>query len=267
MSDRRTWKLALSVGPGAMNAESFDALAAAGIREIELSSGAVDPYYSVLAFPRRSAEIASLAKEHGVNISSIHLPFGPFSNVDPSTPDPEKRAYLIRIQRELLDAAGKAGVGIAVLHPSGEPYPDDERDERIERAVEVVSVIADAAEKAGVTLALENLPRTCLGRDSAEMLRFLEAIPTLRAVFDTNHSLREDNPHFIRALGSKIVSLHVSDYDFIDEKHWLPGEGKNDWKGIIAALEDIGYEGRFLYELHAGPTYQDVAENYKKLIG
>ena len=59
MSDRRTWKLALSVGPGAMNAESFDALAAAGIREIELSSGSVDPYYSVLDFPHRSAEIVS----------------------------------------------------------------------------------------------------------------------------------------------------------------------------------------------------------------
>ena len=118
-----------------------------------------------------------------------------------------------------------------------------------------------------MTLCLENLPRTCLGRTSDEMLRFLDAIPTLRAVFDTNHSLMEDNVHFIRAIGEKIVTLHVSDYDFADEKHWLPLEGKNDWEAILSALEDVNYAGRFLYELCNGYSYEAVAENYRRLIG
>ena len=113
----------------------------------------------------------------------------------------------------------------------------------------------------------ENLPRTCLCRTSDEMLRFLRDIPALRVVFDTNHSLKEDNAHYIRAVGEKIVTLHVSDYDFIDEKHWLPLEGKNDWEAILTALEEVGYAGRFLYELRSGYTYEQVAENYRRLLG
>ena len=35
-------------------------------------------------------------------------------------------------------------------------------------------------------------------------------------------------------------------YDFINEKHWLPLEGKNDWETILSALEEIGYAGRLL---------------------
>ncbi|MBR5679024.1 MAG: sugar phosphate isomerase/epimerase, partial [Clostridia bacterium] len=122
------------------------------------------------------------------------------------------------------------------------------------------------ATAAGVTLCLENQPRTCLCRTSDEMLVFLSAIPDLCVVFDTNHSLTEDNVHYIRAVGEKIVSLHISDYDFIDEKHWLPLKGKNDWSGIVAALEEVGYAGRFLYELGAGNTYAEIAENYRTLL-
>ena len=66
MTSRRTWPLALSVGPGAMKAETFDALAAAGIRELELSSGAVAPFYEELDFPHKARDIVSLAKSRGV---------------------------------------------------------------------------------------------------------------------------------------------------------------------------------------------------------
>ena len=264
---RKDWPLALSVGPAAMNAEAFDALSAAGIHQIELSSGSIDPFYSILDFPHRSGEIAKLAQAHGVKISSVHLPFGPFSLIDPASGDPAVRDFVVEKQTELLSAAADAGIGIAVIHPSGEPYQEDERAERLKSAADTIGRLTDAAKKVGVTLALENLPRTCLCRTSDEMLYFLSAIPDLRVVFDTNHSLKEDNAHYIRAVGDKIVTLHVSDYDFIDEKHWLPLTGKNDWESILSALEEVGYSGRFLYELRGNPAYEEVAANYRQLIG
>ena len=266
MTNRKDWPLALSVGPGTMNAEAFDALAEAGIRELELSSGAIDPFYSVLDFPHKAKDIAALAKEHGVTISSVHLPFGPFSKIDPASPDPEVRKTILGIQSELLAAAGKAGIGMAIIHPSGEPYREEERPERLACAVGVIGELTGIAKAAGVTLCLENLPRTCLCRTSDEMLVFLDAIPDLRVVFDTNHSLKEDNVHYIRAVGDKIVTLHVSDYDFIDEKHWLPLEGKNDWGAILGALEEVGYCGRFLYESGGGRPYREIADNYRTLL-
>ena len=265
MAFRTSWPLALSVGVGAMNAETFDALCAAGIRELELSSGAIAPFYEDLDFPHRSVEIAALAKAHGVTISSVHLPFAPFSEIDPASRDASVRDYIVKKQTELLGAAGEAGIGLAVIHPSGEPYREEERAERLAIACETIARVTESAKAAGVTLCLENLPRTCLCRTSDEMLYFLERIPDLRVVFDTNHSLTEDNVHYIRAVGEKIVTLHVSDYDFIDEKHWLPLEGKNDWAGIVAALEEAGYAGRFLYEIRAGYSYEQIAENYRTL--
>ena len=266
MTKRKDWPLALSVGPAAMNGETFDALREAGIRELELSSGAIDPFYAVLDFPHKAKAIAAEAKAHGVTISSVHLPFAPFSKIDPASPDPAVRAYILAMQTELMNAAGEAGIGKAIIHPSGEPYREEERAERIACAVDVIGTLTERATAAGVTRCLENLPRTCRGRTSDEMLVFLSAIPDLCVVFDTNHSLTEDNVHYIRAVGEKIVSLHVSDYDFIDEKHWLPLKGKNDWSGIVAALEEVGYAGRFLYELGAGNTYAEIAENYRTLL-
>ena len=266
MSSRQSWPLALSVGPAAMNEETLRALAAAGIAQIELSSGAVAPFFNELDFPHKAKELVSLAGSCGVTVSSVHLPFGPFSEIDPAHKDPAVRAHVVELQTELLNAAGDAGIPKAVIHPSGEPYEENERAERLELAADVIAKVTDAADSAGVTLCLENLPRTCLCRTSDEMLYFLERIPDLRVVFDTNHSLKEDNVHYIRAVGSKIVTLHVSDYDFIDEKHWLPLEGKNDWPAIVSALEEVGYEGRFLYELRAGYTYEQIAENRRALL-
>lgn len=266
MTNRKNWPLALSVGPGEMNAAALEAMAAAGITQAELSSGNIAPFYETLAFPRRAKEIAALARACGVEITSVHLPFAPFETIDPADPNPEVRRYAVEKQSELLRAAGEAGITLAILHPSGEPYAEEERCDRMDAAVETVGRIEEAARRAGVTLCLENLPRTCLCRTSDEMLRFLREIPQLRAVFDTNHSLTEDNVHYIRAVGEKIVSLHVSDYDLIDERHLLPLEGKNDWPAILAALEDVGYGGRFLYELRAGYSYAAVAENHRRLM-
>ena len=87
MTNRKDWKAALSVGFGAMNAETLTQLADAGITEIELSCGQLDPFFGEMDYPHRSAEISKLAKDNGVNISSVHLPFAPFTKIDPASLD------------------------------------------------------------------------------------------------------------------------------------------------------------------------------------
>ena len=266
MMKRTQWPLALSVGAECMNAAAFDALSEAGIRQVELSSGTVGPFFAALDFPHRARRIADLAEEHGVSVTSVHLPFGPFAEIDPASPAPGVREHLLNVQTQLLRAASDAGIRMAIVHPSGEPYGEEERQERLACAIDAVGRLCETAGSLGVALCLENLPRTCLCRTSDEMLRFLRDIPGLKVVFDTNHSLTEDNIHYIRAVGSRIASLHVSDYDRIDERHWLPGEGCNDWDGILSALEEAGYQGRFLYELCQGYSYGQIAANYRSLM-
>jgi sugar phosphate isomerase/epimerase len=71
---------------------------------------------------------------------------------------------------------------------------------------------------------------------------------------DPNHLLGESHSALINALAGKIVTTHISDYDFLEERHWMPGEGKIDWPRLVAALKEVGYSGPFLYEISPWKT-------------
>jgi len=85
----------------------------------------------------------------------------------------------------------------------------------------------------------------------------------LRACFDTNHLLNEKVTDFIKNVGDKIITTHISDYDFVNERHWLPGEGDIDWLELAKALEEINYNGVWLYELGLYPPKSIVRRNLK----
>ena len=53
----------------------------------------------------------------------------------------------------------------------------------------------------------------------------------------------------LKKIGDKIITVHISDYDKVNERHWLPGEGVIDWQGVLNALNEIGYKGIWLYEI------------------
>ncbi|MBQ8812910.1 MAG: sugar phosphate isomerase/epimerase [Lachnospiraceae bacterium] len=150
---------------------------------------------------------------------------------------------------ELIKKGVDIGIDNFVIHPSGEPIEETESAERMECAKESLAELAEIAARSGATIAVEDLPRTCLGRNSAEILELISVHPALRVCFDTNHLLSEDIPIFIRNVGSKIITLHVSDYDFLNERHWLPGEGDINWSDVLAALQEVGYAGPWLYEV------------------
>lgn len=266
MTNRHSWPLTLSVMSNEFTDEWLAAMQQAGIRQMELSIEILPDHVDMLDYLNKSVEVRAHAASYGIDISSVHLPYAPFESMDPTTPDPEKREYLFKTVTDIMKAAAASGIKLAVIHPSGEPYAAEERPQRIKDGIDMIARLTETAKELGMTLALENLPRLCLCRTHDEMQAFLEAIPDLRVCFDTNHNLVESNGEYIRAVGDKIVTIHVSDYDFINERHWLPMAGKNDWEEILSALEEVGYAGRFLYELRPGPTPQDVADNYQKLM-
>lgn len=192
-------------------------------------------------------EALRLSQQYGVELWSFHLPFAPFSEIDISVP--ELREGTVEYFKTLIRKGTDIGIKVFVIHPSGEPIPDSERRMRMETSKKSLKELAQYTKTMGAVIAVEDLPRTCLGRNSEEILELISADESLRVCFDTNHLLSESIPHFIKSVGDKIITTHVSDYDFIDEKHWLPFEGKIDWKETAEALKDIGYSGPWLYEL------------------
>ena len=269
-TNRRDWPLGVS---GTIEKEILAEYQQAGIHRMELSYGEVDQWLE-LNFMQNARDYVKRAQAYDVTIHSVHLPFYQKNNcIDPTSSELEVKRHILSLQSELIRATGDAGIPIAVIHPSNEPYEEAERAIRIENCTEILAKLTAIAKEAGVTLALENLPRSCICRVKEEMQQILAAIPDLRVCFDSNHCLLQTNPDYIRAVGDKIVTLHISDYDFINERHLLPGEGMNYWENILTALEEVGYYGVFNYEitrknLRTGRkiSFAEIYENYVQLL-
>lgn len=236
----KKYKIGLSTA-APVTEELFKSYKDAGIDCMELSRGKEES--DAFDF----AKIKEWSEKYGIELYSLHLPFYPFAQIDISKEElaPETIKYLC----DFIDKGTSVGIDKFIIHASGEPIEEDERSARMECAKNSLSFLADYADKRGAVICVEDLPRSCLGRDSSDVLELISAHEKLKVCFDTNHLLSEDNIHFIDTLRDKIVTLHVSDYDGINERHWLPGEGKNDWSAMLSALDDIGYNGAWLYEI------------------
>ena len=254
--------------PKPIDEEMFKKYSEAGIAQMEVS---VDKRNSEML---NYDNLLEWSKKYNVELYSFHLPFMPFAEIDISRKDLAKPS--VEYLAEYIRKASKIGIDKFIIHPSGEPINENDRAERMSIAKESLYTLAEIAKENGAILCVENLPRTCLGRDSSDILELLSAHPALMACFDTNHLLEEDPIEFINKIGDKIITLHVSDYDFKNERHWLPGEGLLDWQSILKALEKIGYSNSWLYEinLEAPGTiirprnleYSDFYKNAKELF-
>ena len=235
------YKIGLSSCGKNFDRELFEGYSKSGITEIEISLRSYDDF--------NYKEAYTFSKNYGVNIWSLHLPFVPFGLIEISSMDKTLRESSINRFSEIIPKAAEIGIDKFVIHPSGEPIPDIDREERMKNAKDSLSKIADVCEKNGAVLCVENLPRTCLGHSIEEMKELLADDGRLKMCFDTNHIKVQKPEDIILAMADRIVTLHVSDFDYIDERHWLPGEGKIDWKALLNALSQIGYKGAFMYEL------------------
>lgn len=253
-------------GNDPLSEESFCQMEAAGVQALELSQA----HYHDFDF----AGVKARADAHHVDLWSLHLPFygGPFN---PADPDPGNRKFTREQDADIIARAAAVGISKFVIHPSTEPNAPETREDRIHYSMETLDLLAEYAATQGAVLAVENLPRSCLGNRAAELARIIQANDKLRVCFDFNHSLGEDNRAYIQLLGDKIITTHVSDYDFVDERHWLPGEGKLDWVEMITLMEQAHYQGVWMYELSFFPyasidrrvlTWQDFVDNARTIF-
>lgn len=213
--------------------------------------------------------IVEEAKSVDIKIWSIHLPFG--TDYDISEVNTEKRSKIIGDLSRLIDIASPLKAQVAVIHGSYEPIKSEEREDKILACIESLKALVAKCSEYGMKLAIECLPRTCIGNCSSEMLRILEGVDNLFVCFDTNHLTIENPSDFVRKVGKYIITTHVSDYDGINERHWLPGKGCVDWKDILHCLETVEYDGPILFELtnkaeNGIITPKMVAENWYELV-
>ena len=256
----------------------FEEYKAVGIGYMEISLKNIENYndpdektQAIISHDANKIKLAAIRND--VTIWSLHLPFGA-GYYDISCEETEKWQNAVQKYSKLIEYASDIGAKIAVLHPSFEPIEDSDREERLKLSTEALYTLSKVAKKSGVKLAVENLPRTCLGRTSDEIIRLISADDSLGVCFDVNHLLIESHKDFVHAVGNKIITVHISDYDFIDERHWLPGKGKIDWKELIGLLKEAGYDGPFMNEVTGRMrdeksdccTYEELFNTNKKIL-
>lgn len=71
---------------------------------------------------------------------------------------------------------------------------------------------------------------------------------------------------FAKKFKGKIATVHISDYDFIQERHAWPGLGKINWPELYKAICDTDYEGVWMYEMHLKqPGFEGTFDDIYKL--
>lgn len=202
-------------------------------------------------------------KKSGLYLNAVHISFG--VNWDISVLDEEVRKTNINKVKEIFDRMNKYEPYCYVFHGSFEPIPQEDRMGQIEQLKKSLNELSSYTD---AFLCVEILPRSCLCNTAKETLDIVDAVnkPNLGVCVDVNHFLQEKAEDGLRLLGERVKTLHISDHDYLDEQHWMPGEGKIDWKEVVFALKEIGYTGIFSYEVESYYPVAKIKENFDNFI-
>ncbi len=231
--------------------------------ELDMSPCDIDDQATVL---KQIETYTKAAEKSGMKIWSIHIPFGP--DFDPSETDQAQLSKNVSNIIATLELARRIGpYHKAILHPSYEPVPADKREAKLHQLKETLQTLAPQIEKDyKVRLAIECLPRTCLINASPEALDLFEGNTSIDNCFDVNHLLKEGQEQYAKALGKRIATIHISDYDRINERHWIPGKGVIQWVPLVRQLQANGYQGPFMFEVTTTPWKDNMKQFYIDLI-
>ena len=247
--------------------ESLAQVKDAGIKYIEVSINGFWRKKPAEEVYIRANHALNQIKKAGLKVWSVHLPFS--SKMDISVTDTKKREANLRFFEEMIRLAGIFSPKYLVLHPGSDTVTDETtRSERLKCSRNSICRLALAAKEIGAVLCIENLPRTCPGRTAEEMDYLTAGIPNVGICFDTNHLLLGSHEDFIEKVGDRIMTLHISDYDGVDEKHWLPYHENSiiDWNALYKSLKRAGYRGVFMFEVtRKNGTPEDLVKVFKRM--
>jgi sugar phosphate isomerase/epimerase len=172
--------------------------------------------------------------------------------------------------RREIDLAHQLGAQTLVLHPVCLGLADlEDRPDWPE-----IVRIADYAAKFGVRLAVENLFDSvwCLDRileeigDDPEETNLGICIDVGHAALSTDAG-REPVCNYIDRYASQLVHLHLHDNRGQRDEHLIPGEGNIDWLRALRMLENVGFAGTAVLEVHQeGVSPQDRVRRGLKFL-
>ena len=187
-------------------------------------------------------KLKALADKDGVEISSLSP--GVFSSLHPVVPEVGKRAEGREMLTHAIEICPMLDTN-AILVPM---FPNDFADwpdATWDTLVEGFKPLAEVAEKHKVMLGLE----TRFSADHLMMIIDRIGSEYIKVYYDTANQTNRgyDVPAEMRQLGDLVGMIHAKD---TDRKRL--GEGGVDFKGVDAAMREIGYDGYIVLETPVG---------------
>jgi sugar phosphate isomerase/epimerase len=178
---------------------------------------------------------------HGLPIVTAHADKAIGATLSGDQPALERFALNCRL-------AGALGAETLVLHLW--ELPDGDR--RLERNLDRLPGLIDAAEEQGLTLAIETIPCSA-GTPLGNVRRACERDERCRVTLDTEFLAVHGQLEEAHELAELVAHVHVKDFHpdvwgTRPRRYLLPGEGVLDIDGF---LERLGYDGTLTLELSA----------------
>ena len=198
----------------------------------------------------------------GLALNAIHMPI---TNewADLSCQYEEDRKEIVKLFIKLIKELDKYNPAAYVFHPGGFGVNEQNVHEYTERLILSVNALTQETDK---KICIENLAGRGFLDTSDKRLDFLSRGKDAYTCVDVNHFYYEKPETAIAKYGEKIGTIHVSDYDFVKERHQLPKEGKIEWNKVLDALKNAGYQGVFNYEVSEKYTPETIRRNYTELF-
>ena len=142
----------------------------------------------------------------------------------------------------LIASAASYGVPTLVVHLTRSATPPEFNELGYGRFMRLV----DIAERVGVDLAFENL--TVVDR----LYTFMDRANSKRVgvCFDSGHNhCRCPERRVCRDFKDRIFAVHLHDNNGVEDQHYIPFDGNDDWSIIRAELIDSSYKGPWSIEI------------------
>jgi sugar phosphate isomerase/epimerase len=216
------------------------------------------------------------AERYGLEI----LLHAPINSINIAAINAGIRKESVRQQVAAVELCADLGGEVLILH-NGEYIADQEFIERHPQAAELtwnlniesLKEIAEAAEKHGVTLALENVGSFTAAVDQSpeDLVRIKEEVGSGRLLFtlDVGHArLSGGVDGYISALGHNIRHIHFTDNFGERDDHVVIGEGNFDYTPFLDFIRDFPHVVTlevFKMETHGGFALKS-RDNFLKII-
>ncbi len=203
-------------------------------------------------------DIATRARDRGVNVTVLGTYVGYFSQLGDKDCEKQLEDFKRYVEMAHLFACPMVRVW------TGGPLPQAAREDHWLRAAHYVRECADIGLREGLVIMIETIQVLPVTIAAVQKLLRLIDRPNVGIVYDPGGMFNYDPDYGIpavRRLGRHIQDVHLKDRN--KEGVQFMGEGLLDYRALIRALREEGYDGYYAVECHKEHSIATVEREYR----